>query len=359
VLEVGLGGRLDSTNVCQPRVTVITNISFDHTQQLGNTLAKIAREKAGIIKPGVPVVSGVLEDEPRRVIEQVAAVAGSPLRQLGADFEFAYRTSNIEHSTSNIERFDVGCSMLDVRCSASSALRNRGQVDIRIHHPPAAHLGLELGLLGRHQAANAALAVAALAELRAQGWSIPEEAVRRGVAEVRWPARIEVIHERPTIVLDAAHNLASIAALIETLGEAFAPRRRVLVFGASSDKDVRGMLSLVAPRFDHIIFTRYVNNPRAVPPEELPRLAAQRPASATVCPHPAAAWEAARSLVTPDDLLCITGSFFLAAEMRAEMTRWLLAAAPASPSPETTIAPTVPASTPADKGTSAQAPILS
>src|SRR5262249_40927817 len=131
VLEVGLGGRLDSTNVCRPRVAVITNISFDHTQQLGNTLAKIAREKAGIIKSGVPVVSGVLEDEPRQVIEQVAAATGSPLRQLGDDFDFVYRPTR-------------------------SAGDGRGQVDVRLRDPARQYEGLPLGLLGRHQAANAA-----------------------------------------------------------------------------------------------------------------------------------------------------------------------------------------------------------
>src|SRR5205823_5688983 len=140
------------------------------------------------------------------------------------------------------------------------------------------------------------------------------KAIRRGVADVRWPARIEVVHERPTVVLDAAHNLASIHALVATLDESFAARRRVLVFAASSDKDVRGMLAVVAPRFDQVIFTRYVHNPRAVPPEELARLAPELPAPPLLCESPAAAWDAARRAVAPDDLLCITGSFFLAAD---------------------------------------------
>jgi dihydrofolate synthase / folylpolyglutamate synthase len=294
VLEVGLGGRLDSTNVCLPRVAVITNISFDHTQQLGNTLAKIAREKAGIIKPGVPVVNGVLDDEPRQVIEQVAAAAASPLRQLGTDFDFVYRPPLADG-------------------------QRRGRVNVRLRGPDRRLEGLSLGLLGRHQAANAALAIAALAELERQGWTIPEEAIRRGVADVRWPARIEVVHERPTVVLDAAHNLASIQALLATLDESFAARRRVLVFGASSDKDVRGMVAVVAPRFDQVVFTRYVHNPRAVPPQELVRLAPDLAAAPLVCDTPAAAWDTARRTISPDDVLCITGSFFLAAEMRAQM----------------------------------------
>jgi dihydrofolate synthase/folylpolyglutamate synthase len=148
------------------------------------------------------------------------------------------------------------------------------------------------------------------------------------------------------VVLDAAHNLASIAALIETLDESFAPRRRGLIFGASSDKDVRGMVGLVAPRFDDVIFTRYLNNPRGVPPEKLAQLAGGSPRPATLCPSPVAAWEAAAQLVGPDDLLCITGSFFLAAEMRAAMARRPLAGdrARSQAPPEGETAPAITAS---------------
>jgi dihydrofolate synthase/folylpolyglutamate synthase len=321
VLEVGLGGRLDSTNVCRPRVSVITNISFDHTRLLGKTLAKIAGEKAGIIKPGVPVVSGVCDAEPRQVIEDAAAAAGSPLRQRGVDFDFTYTPPR--------------------RVAQSHA---RGTVDVRLRQPPARYEGLELNLLGRHQAANAALAVAALHEFCGDDYQVPESAIRRGLGEVRWPARVEVVSWRPAIVLDAAHNLASVQALVETLAESFAARRRVLIFGASGDKDVRGMLAAIVPHFDQVIFTRYVNNPRGVPPEKLARLSSHLETGALVCADPAAAWEAARQLLEPEDLLCITGSFFLAAEMRAAMSRRPLAA-----SFEAATLPTVPASTPSDE----------
>src|SRR5262249_43534100 len=157
---------------------------------------------------------------------------------------------------------------------------------------------------GRHQAANAAVAIAALAELERQGWKIPAEAIRRGAADVRWPARIEGVHERPAVGLGAAHNLAAVRALVATLDESFTARRRVLVFGASSDKDVSGMLSVVAPRFDQVIFTRYVNNPRAVPPAELLRLGPDLRAAPLLCDDPAAAWDAARRAIAPDDLVC-------------------------------------------------------
>ena len=132
-----------------------------------------------------------------------------------------------------------------------------------------------LGLLGRHQAANAALVLAAVEELRSNGWTIPEAAVRRGLAEVAWPARVEVVARRPTVVLDAAHNAASIEALVEVLAESFSARRRLLIFATTQEKDLRGMLERLLGRFDHVIFTRYLRKPRGVPPEELQALAAE------------------------------------------------------------------------------------
>ena len=296
VLEVGLGGRLDSTNVCTPRVAVITSISFDHTKQLGDTLAAIAWEKAGIVKAGVPTVSGVTSEEPRRVIEDVCHERNSRLVELGREFEFTYRPpQHLEQSAS------------------------RGQIDFRYLVPGRQResRGLELGLVGRHQGANAAVALAALAELESQGWNVPETAIRRGLAEVAWPARVEVVARRPTVVIDAAHNVASVQALLAALDESFSARRRVLVFSTSKDKDVRGMLQQLLPRFDAAIFTRYANNPRSVPPEELARLAGEltgREFPATV--DTMLAWDLVRRLTGPDDLVCITGSFFLAGEMR-------------------------------------------
>ncbi|HWC89368.1 MAG TPA: Mur ligase family protein, partial [Pirellulales bacterium] len=201
VLEVGMGGRLDSTNVCLPLISVITSISFDHTKQLGNTLAAIAGEKAGIIKPGVPVVSGVVPDEPRQVIAAVSQAFGSRLVQLGRDFDFFYRPP-------------LDCD----RCDQSA------RFDYRYTSGPSSRQwnDIELNLLGRHQAANAAVALATLEQLSERGFRIPESAVRGGLKNVRWPARVEVVGRRPTIVIDAAHNLASAIALIETIDESFA-----------------------------------------------------------------------------------------------------------------------------------------
>ena len=301
VLEVGMGGRLDSTNVCQPLISVITTISFDHTQQLGNTLAAIAGEKAGIIKPGVPVVSGVIDHEPRDVIRKVADVQGCRLVELARDFDFMYHPPRA---------LDAGPS--------------DATLDVRVLTDPqgsAHYQSLQLPLVGRHQAANAAVALATIEELRRQGWPITDAAVREGLNRVRWPARIEVIARRPTIVLDAAHNVASVEALVEVLGESFAARRRVLVFATTRDKNLRGMLEWLVPSFDEIIFTRYHSNPRGVAPQELVDIARELDASRdyVMCDDARAAWEVARSRVDAQDLLCIAGSFFIAAEMRAAM----------------------------------------
>ncbi|MEX2113611.1 MAG: folylpolyglutamate synthase/dihydrofolate synthase family protein [Pirellulales bacterium] len=300
VLEVGLGGRLDSTNVCQPLVSVITSISYDHTQQLGSTLAAIAGEKAGIIKPGVPVVSGVLLHEPRHVIAEAAALQGCRLVQLGQDFDFDYRPPRHLEQGPAGARFDF--------------IRPEGNANSRI-------VDLELSLAGAHQAANAAVALATLDELRRLGWHLPEAAVRRGLIDVRWPARIEVVARRPTIVLDAAHNVASVEALVRVLQESFAPAARLVVFATTRDKDLRGMLSVLLPAFDEVIFTRYWKNPRGVPPEELASLAEELAApggpQVHVAADPQTAWNLTTSIATPEHLIAITGSFFIAAEMRA------------------------------------------
>ncbi len=296
VLEVGLGGRFDSTNVCQPLLSLITSISFDHTQQLGNRLASIAMEKAGIIKPGRPVVSGATSLEARTEIEQICQERHAPLRQLDVDFRYRYEPGQV---TATSERRPC----------------------VKIFTDRRAWPRMELGLLGEHQAANAAVAVACIEHLRTAGWSLSDEAVAAGLANVSWPARMEVVGRRPLVVLDCAHNVASAQALVETLQASFPPGRRLLVFGVSNDKDVPRMFRILAPHFAHVFLTRYSNSLRSVPPEELAeivRRTAELPF--TLCPTPADAWQAARRLATPQDLICITGSMFLAGELRPLLT---------------------------------------
>jgi dihydrofolate synthase/folylpolyglutamate synthase len=291
VLEVGLGGRFDSTNVCQPLLAIITSISYDHTHLLGDRLEQIAMEKAGIVKPGRPVISGVNVAEAREVIEAICQERQAPLWQLGVDFHYRYQPGWV---------------------GAEADRRPRVAVTTRRRDWPE----LELSLLGEHQAANAAVAVAAVERLGDAGLPVPEAAVGQGLAVLDWPARLEVLGRRPLVVLDCAHNVASVQALVDTLKRSFPPSRRQLVLAVSSDKDVPGMLRVLAGHFDHFLLTRY-HSPRSVPAETLADLlqaTADRPWQ--ICPTPAEAWHAARDLARPDDLICITGSVFLAGELR-------------------------------------------
>jgi len=292
VLEVGLGGRLDSTNVCDPALAVITSISYDHTRILGDKLASIAREKAGIVKPRRPVVSGAVVPEAREVIEQVCGQRDAPLTQLERDFRFSYRPGHIR---------DEG------------VIRPRVRVVTRERAWPE----LELNLFGSHQGANAAVVIACVERLREQGWHLPDDAVAAGLREVEWPARLELVGRRPWVVLDCAHNIASAVAVVETLRETFPPGRRLLVFAGSSDKDLAGMFRVLGSFFDEAYLTRYTNNPRSVDADELLRLWEQMSSSpARVYATPAEALETARSEAGSGDLVCVTGSVFLAGEVR-------------------------------------------
>jgi dihydrofolate synthase/folylpolyglutamate synthase len=302
VVEVGLGGRFDSTNVCLPLVAIIASISYDHTQQLGNTLARIAGEKAGIIKPGRPCLSGARAPAARAVIERVCRERRAPLRQIDIDFHYTYEPGRITPEAD-----------LPPRVRVVTGARAR---------PP-----LTLGLLGEHQAANAAVAVAAVEQLRAEGLYVSDEAVAEGLAGVRWPARLEVVRRRPLVVLDCAHNVASAEALVDTLEASFpahrqedgaAGPRRLLVFAGSNDKDLAGMLEVLAPHFSQAYLTRFGNSSRAAPPEQLAELLRRiRPLPCTICPSAADAWHQALQSAGPDDLVCVTGSAFFAGEVRA------------------------------------------
>ena len=292
VVEVGLGGRYDSTNVCRPVLAVITSISLDHMRQLGDHVAAIALEKAGIVKAGRPTVSGATAPDARTVIERTCRARGSVLSQLGADFHYDYESGRI---------------------GVSEERRPR----LRVATDRRAWPWMELNLLGKHQADNAALVVACVEQLRAAGWKIPDAAVSAGLANTSWPARMEVLGRQPFVILDCAHNPASAEALVQTLLESFPPSRRLLVFAGSSDKDLAGMFRVLVPYMAHAFLTPYLGSARSTPPEQLTELwrAAGGP-PATLCQSPAAAWESVRRMAQKDDLICVTGSVFLAGEMR-------------------------------------------
>jgi dihydrofolate synthase / folylpolyglutamate synthase len=291
VIEVGLGGRFDSTNVLTPLVSVITNISLDHTQMLGETVEAIAFEKAGIIKPGVPVVSGVTDPGPRAVIERVANERGAPVAQFDRDFSF-----EPVFPGKRLEQQGIRLMSAVVRTSAYE-------------------WAIMVRLPGSHQVRNASLVVATVEQLDGAGFRIADADVREGLRNVKWPARFEFISTNPLSILDCAHNVASAQALVDTLRYYFLPRRRVLIFAVSGDKDVPGMFRVLAPHFRRFYLTRYQQSTRAVPPEQLAEMLPPE-VERVVCPTPADAWHAAVADATPETLVVIAGSVFLAGELR-------------------------------------------
>jgi dihydrofolate synthase/folylpolyglutamate synthase len=275
-----------------PPLSVLTSISFDHTNLLGDRLAAIAAEKAGIIKPRRPILSGATVPEARTVIERISRERRALLRQLGVDFRYDYTPGRV--TTTQMQRSRVSV------------------VTHRRRWPE-----FELNLLGDHQAANAAVAVACIEQLQSKGWHLTDAAIAAGLAEVSWPARLEVIGRRPLVVLDCAHNVASAWALVKTLQASFPPARRLLVFAGSSDKDLAGMFRVLSPHFSHAFLTEYTNNPRSVSAERLSELLrANGSLPATLCPTPADAYHSALAAASPDDVIVITGSVFLAGELR-------------------------------------------
>ena len=347
VLEVGLGGRMDSTNVCQPLVSVITNISFDHTRQLGSTLDKIAGEKAGIIKPGVQVISGALAAEAATVIADVAKQNNSPLALLNRDFR-VLDSEELHHQV--CEAKIASPATIEPSFDGSRRFGVQGQIgdcQFELHD-------LQLKLIGRHQQTNAAIAVVTVQSLNQHGWKIDDQAIRAGLANSRLAGRTEVMSRRPAVILDIAHNVASVAALVETLKdlpEWNASRRKTLIIAVSREKDTAGILNSLVDIFDRIIVTKYQNNPRGKPARELLEIATaiaaknsadlqkRRPSKREHCdqpgnnldhsielmiePTPIAAWRMASQNLTDDHLVCIAGSAFLVAELRPIVQQWL------------------------------------
>ena len=302
VLETGLGGRLDATNVSQPVLSIITSISLDHMHLLGPTIARIATEKAGIIKRGCPVISTAVHPDARRVIESTAVRRRAPLLQLGRDFDAAYQPPHADDD--HADPLAPG--------SVAVTLTDAGTT------PP---IVFPLAMSGAHQAINAAAVVMAARILDVRGIRVPDRAVAKGLRSISLPARIERVAEKPLVILDAAHNVASMESLVATLAPAArALRPTVLLFAASADKQIAEMLAVARGRFDHVVITRYATNPRAATVPLLVDACRRAGLSAPqVATTPAEALRLARSLATPRGLVCVAGSFFLAAEIRAVM----------------------------------------
>ena len=256
VIEVGLGGRLDSTNVCLPALSIITSISYDHQQQLGESLAEIAGEKAGIIKPDVPVVSGARASEASRVIEQIADRQGSQLSQLGRDFEIQWRP-------------DRNSLQADLVFSNNTKTHKPTNTDATDHESK----NYSLKMLGKHQADNAAIAIASWRKLQELDWNLNDESLAYSLANTQVPARLEILSKNPYWILDSAHNQASIDALADALECYFPLRPKSVIFACSKDKKASEMLDRLCKFADRIILTQFHSNPRFTPVDKLLEIA--------------------------------------------------------------------------------------
>lgn len=279
VLEVGLGGRLDATNVVMPRIAVITSISLDHAEVLGDSLAKIAGEKAGIIKPGTLVISAPQSNEVEGVIEEVCRSKGVSLITVGRDVTWRKLKS------------DLSGQFFEVKGKAGN-------------HK------LIIPLLGEHQLENAAVAVAALEAL-----DIGVVDIARGLAQVQWPGRLEILRHEPLFLADGAHNADSANRLRETIEKYLHFDRLILILGASSDKDIAGIVGALAPLSSQAIVTRS-RHPRALAPNLLLEELEKQGVKGELAESVSSAVERAMEMAGPRDLICATGSLFVAAEAR-------------------------------------------
>ncbi|MDM7926162.1 MAG: folylpolyglutamate synthase/dihydrofolate synthase family protein [bacterium] len=284
VVETGLGGRLDATNAVTPVLTAITAIGKDHTELLGGTIESIAREKAGILKPGVTCVAAPQSGRVRAVLTSSAASVPCPI-VFSRD---AVSIRNLE-CTDRFSRFDASTELSEYR-------------------------GLRLGLIGRHQIDNAALVIAAVDALRKSGWKIPDRAVAAGLRGVVWRGRLEVLRRNPTVLVDSAHNPAGVTTLALALRTLFRYDRLILVFGVLADKDYRSMLKILAPAAHHLILTRPLSE-RAMDPALLAGLPALKGKTVTVIPDIRHAWKTALASARHGDLVCGAGSIYFAGEV--------------------------------------------
>ena len=291
VIETGLGGRLDSTNVIKPEVTGITSISKDHMAQLGSTVAKIAEEKAGIFKPGIPAITVQQDPEADVVLKRVAEKVGTTLDVTGQTIEFSFRFES----------------------SRLQGPHNR----VCLFTPISKFEHLAVPLLGEHQAINCGLALSVIDRLKARGFAkISDAKAMEGLGRTALAGRMEMVSLTPRVVVDGAHNAASLDAMLRAIGQHIPYDSMVIIFGCCADKDVPGMLERIAAGADKVIFTR-VNNIRSADPSELSALYTEQYGKmAQVAATLDDALSIANRAVTKEDLICITGSFYLVGEAK-------------------------------------------
>jgi dihydrofolate synthase/folylpolyglutamate synthase len=282
ILEVGLGGRLDSTNVVDPLISIITNIAKDHEAYLGKTILKIAKEKAGIIKKGKPLITAATQPQVLHLFSKICQEKESPYFRIGKEFLYA-RAENGDFDYEGINR---------------------------------KLWGIHLSLKGSHQVINATTALGAMEVLEELGYRVSTEAMVDGLREVDWPGRLEMVSSSPRVILDGAHNPAGILVLKESLKKEFQYQHLILLVGIMKDKDIRSMLHLLAPMADTIILTQ-PHTERATPPSLLKKALGQNGKKAEIAEDLKEAIERGLSLTGEEDLLCITGSLYTVGEARA------------------------------------------
>jgi dihydrofolate synthase / folylpolyglutamate synthase len=282
VMEVGMGGRFDATNVILPEVCLITSISFDHTAILGNTLTLIATEKCGIIKPGCTVISHPQADEADRVIQDTCRQQHVRLIRVGRDVKCRSLSHNYERQEMEIT----------------------GRLD-QYH--------ITIPLLGQYQMDNTAAVVAALEILQERGYHISKEHILRGLAKVTFPGRMNILSRHPLIVADGGHNPGAAHNLKQALLEYFHPEKTILVIGISSDKDIPGIINELSPVFNTVISTR-ADSPRSAKPEFVAAEFGRHGLQATTCPSVASALAEAKRIAGEKDLICVTGSLYVVGE---------------------------------------------
>jgi dihydrofolate synthase/folylpolyglutamate synthase len=301
VLEVGLGGRLDATNVCTPQVTVVTSISYDHTDLLGDTLAEIAGEKAGIIKLGIPVVVSPQEAEALQVIKRIAGERDAPLIQVGEDYRYRPLDRSLQGQTLQVWHKSEQARMDHYSEGSDSAWEP---------------VQLLIPLLGVHQLENAATAYAALQVARQYGTQVTDLGINQGFQNVKWPARFEILRHDPPVVVDSAHNRDSTRKLHAVLQDYYPGLSVVLVFGASEHKDIGGMLEELLPSVGTVLTTKSTH-PRAADPEELLEIAAGMGAQVLSTSSVEEAMGEAEMLADGEAIILVSGSIFVAAAARS------------------------------------------
>jgi dihydrofolate synthase / folylpolyglutamate synthase len=301
VIEVGLGGRLDATNVVDPLVSVITSISYDHMAVLGHTLGQIASEKAGIIKPGKPVVVAPQKEEALAVIRDYARLAGSPMTMVGLDVCFQAGAHSLDG-----QAFSVWPNFSQPS-GKQSTLDGQDEIMDRLQ--------LNTPLLGSHQVENAATAFSTIRVMRQQGLQVSDAAIQKGLADVFWPCRFEVLRKSPPVILDAAHNRDSARRLKQAIEDYFPGIPFILLFGASEDKDIVGILEELIPGPTRMIATQTIH-PRAISPDKLVELSHQLGCPAEAVTPVDAALHKAMEMAGEHSVVVATGSVFLAAAAR-------------------------------------------